>query len=71
MQKDVISYLVCKYVPPDRHELIAEFQDIMAAEWRVYQLESQLTPEEKEQGIFHCRWIRLHTEVCAGGGEEH
>jgi hypothetical protein len=32
----------------------------MAAECKVYQLDSLLTPEERQQGTFHYRWIRLH-----------
>lgn len=54
-----ITYLVCRFVPPNRHEVIEEFDNIAVAEFRTYQLDARLSPEEKQAGVFHYRWVRL------------
>ena len=59
MRNRRVTYVVCRCTPPDRHEVVEEFDDIAVAEFRTYQLDSRLSPEEKRAGVFHYRWIRF------------
>jgi len=52
-------YQIYKYTPPDCHELIAEVKSSSVAEWKVYQLDSLLSAEDRRNGLFHYRWLRL------------
>jgi hypothetical protein len=54
-----IKYAVCRFVPFDGHEVIEEFDEIAVAEFRTYQLDSRLSPDEKRAGVFHYRWVRF------------
>ena len=60
--KNAFVYQIYKYTPPDRHELIAEVNSATAAEWKVYQLDSLLTAEDRKDGVFHYRWLRVQSE---------
>jgi hypothetical protein len=40
------------YTPPDRHELVAEAKNAGVARWKVYQLDTLLTPEEGKKEYF-------------------
>lgn len=65
-----IKYIVCRFVPPDGHEELEEFDEIAVAEFRTYQLDSRLTPEEKRAGVFHYRWIRFEPPGPSEGDQE-
>ena len=52
-------YQIYKHTPPDGHELIAEVKNAGVAQWKVYQLDSRLTAEDRRNGVFHYRWLRL------------
>jgi hypothetical protein len=54
-----VKYVVCRFIPPDDHEALEEFDEIAVAEFRTYQLDSRLSPDEKRAGVFHYRWIRF------------
>ncbi len=51
-------YQIYKHTPPDCHELVAEVKSSSVAEWKVYQLDSLLTAEDRRNGVFHYRWLR-------------
>jgi len=57
--KNAFVYQIYKYTPPDCHELIAEVKSSSVAEWKVYQLDSLLSAEDRRNGLFHYRWLRL------------
>lgn len=59
MEKRKIVHQIFKRIPPDRHELIAEVEGNNLAEFKVMQLEADLTPEEKANGVFHYHWARF------------
>ena len=54
-----LRYQIYKFIPPDQHQLLTETDDPALAEFRVYQLNAELAPEEKQKGVFHYRWLRL------------
>jgi len=60
-KKHTADYQVYKYTPPDCHELVAEVKNAGVAQWKVYQLDTLLTPEARKKGVFHYRWPQLDT----------
>ena len=66
-KKHTADYQVYKYTPPDRHELVTEVKTAGVAQWKVYQLDTLLTPEDRKKGLFHYRWLRVETASKSRG----
>ncbi len=58
--KPKFVYEIYKFTPPDHHELVAEVSHPGVAEWKVYQLDTLLSAEDRRKGIFHYRWLRIN-----------